>query len=224
MNTPLLGPSLFATSQSKRVSNNTAPSMLDQASLQRFLGSNIPTVGIDAVAAGADPLGLTDSTSAIQNILNGGNAVYLRAGTYLISATLGFGSTIKPMLIYSDSLATLKQTLVGQAILAGGGSDCLIKGIKFLGNSSLYAVDMGGVAAHTWMTRCLIQNCTNGVVSSSGINWSTNCSYKGNTTDINLQGGQLMLDMNVFENPPAVMVISGGAYISRGNYGLPDHG
>ena len=92
MSTPILNPMLSVTG-AQQIDRPSA--QLDWYLLQKFLGSNIATLGIDPSGAGADPTGNIDATAAIQHILdtsvnqNQMVALFIRPNSiYKISAPL----------------------------------------------------------------------------------------------------------------------------------------
>jgi len=155
-NTPLIGPLLSVMG---RKPINAAQAQLDWSSLQRFLGSNIPTTGIDAVAAGADNTGATDTTAALQSILNQGGNLFLRAGTYLITGLTVTGNC----LIWSDSLAVLVMTpgLAVNALTVTDGVNVFIRGIRFQGDAATnqYGVEINNantsISRFVWLSQCV---------------------------------------------------------------------
>jgi hypothetical protein len=75
---------------------------------------------------GADPTGAADSTTAIQSALNVGQAVYLPAGNYAISAALT--NAVAKRRIYGDgpAISVLKPTGAINTIVNTAGLSCVL--------------------------------------------------------------------------------------------------
>ena len=91
---------------------------------------------------GADPTGVTDSTSAIQTALNTGKMVWCPAGTYLFSALALTGLGSNYAVLSGEGAKTILQTTVAAntAISLGttgvGIENCLIENLVIQGNST----------------------------------------------------------------------------------------
>lgn len=84
---------------------------------------------------GADPTGITSSSTAIQNAVNASSAVYFPPGTYLISTAITLNSNNT---LFGNG--KLKRSDAGYLLTATAGSDIAISGLQFEGLKQNYAI------------------------------------------------------------------------------------
>ena len=198
----------------------------DQFILQKILSQNIPTVGNDAVAAGADPTGQKDSTEAMQNILNTTSILYLRAGTYLLSKPLTkTGTGPETVVIYSDSLATIKMAAASNcnAITLSTLTNAVIMGINFQGSlGSQVAISTTNISL-TWILRCTFKTWgTNIIGVTPTVMFIAQCYFNpAGVADVNVNFGgfpTVLLTGNFFSS--AQLLPATGAFQAWGNVGV----
>ncbi len=164
--TPILNPPLATQGNENLISRSQF--LMDWAMLQKFLGSNIPTIGTDAAASGADPTGQQDSTVALQQILNsqitaqGRSVLYLRPNTvYKISAPLILSGTCLSTLIYGGGVIFLDSFKDCPMILGNpNGNTLTILGVNLVGSgrANTVGVQLLAGADHS-IVGCNIANC-----------------------------------------------------------------
>jgi len=208
--------------------------VLQWSYLQNLIANNIPTIAIDAVAAGADPTGQVDATATLQNILNQSGNLYLREGIYKISAPLTITradpNTELPVNIWCDSQAAIQMTDGAfSCLVLTNCNNIYIRGIYFSGGTGalfgIVSIQSGAnFTQDLWIDQCVLQGFTTNIsLSQINVAWITNC-FSGTNSVHDMTNGvvfQLFIAQTKFQ---AAAKITGSALIqSRGCFNLDDY-
>ncbi len=139
---------------------------LNSTSAASALSLVIPDTAVNAKKFGAYGDGLHDDTEILQKLINTQKAIFLPAGTYLISKTLNFKSNVK---IYGTTGATVASgKKIGGTLLTNGrfislyeADNCLIYNITFESSGSVFSFS-------EWSNACIY------VADSKGTNIISN--------------------------------------------------
>lgn len=106
-------------------------------SLTKVSYSLINGAPINVLDYGADPTGVSDSTTALQAAVNAGSVVEFPAGEYLISANINLPASVA-LIGAGYEFVTIKATVRREMISAGGtspsnGNNLFVKGLTFSG-------------------------------------------------------------------------------------------
>lgn len=160
---------------------------LTKASYSMLSGSPV-----NVIDYGADPTGVADSTTAIQNALNQGGNVLLPKGTYKTTASLTFprgtfllGDGMNQTAIISTDNAN-PVILIDQTKASGASvTDTGVAQMRLSGGSA--GIQMGTAGGTNWGVKCtvdrvwLYQNATGAIIYNGWENYFFKCLFDFNT-------------------------------------------
>lgn len=147
---------------------------------------------VNVIDYGADPTGVADSTTAIQNALNQGGNVLLPKGTYKTTTSLKFprgtfllGDGMNQTAIVSTNNAN-PVILIDQSKASGAAvTDTGVSQMRLTGGSA--GIQMGTAGGTNWGVKCTIdrvwlyQNFTGAIIYNGWENYFFKCLFDSNT-------------------------------------------